>query len=100
MMLVLFAIPIVFAFANFVVSLQLGSPDVASSAVERVPLLAVLFGGPVVFSGFRAPTGCGITPAAAPDMVSNIGSASGCRGIQVDPMASEVPQWAGPSCAC
>ncbi|HZE49155.1 MAG TPA: type VII secretion protein EccCa, partial [Jatrophihabitantaceae bacterium] len=39
-----------------------------------------------------------MTSAAAPDMVNNIGGALRERlaGIQVDPTASEVPQWSGP----
>ncbi|HEY3715201.1 MAG TPA: type VII secretion protein EccCa [Jatrophihabitantaceae bacterium] len=39
-----------------------------------------------------------MTSAAAPDMVNNIGNALRERlaGIQVDPTASEVPQWNGP----
>ena len=40
-MLLFFATPIVFAFANLVLPLQIGAPDVALPAAERVLLLAV-----------------------------------------------------------
>ena len=40
-MLLFFATPLVFAFANLVLPLQIGSPDVAFPAAQRVLLLAV-----------------------------------------------------------
>ena len=40
-MLLFFATPIVFAFANYIVPLQIGAPDVSLPPAERVRLLAV-----------------------------------------------------------
>ncbi len=40
-MLLFFATPIVFAFANYIVPLQIGAPDVSLPAAQRVRLLAV-----------------------------------------------------------
>ena len=58
-MLLLFATPIVFAFANYIVPLQIGAPDVVVPAAERVRLLAV----PVRRHDRRRPAS---SPRAAP----------------------------------
>jgi cytochrome c oxidase subunit 1 len=59
-MLLLFATPIVFAFANYIVPLQIGAPDVAFPRLNAFAYWLYLFGGLMVVSGF-------VTPSGAPD---------------------------------
>src|SRR5690242_13091299 len=59
-MLLLFATPIVFAFANYVVPLQIGAPDVAFPRLNAFAYWLYLFGGLMVVSAF-------LTPGGAPD---------------------------------
>jgi cytochrome c oxidase subunit 1 len=59
-MLLLFATPILFAFANLVLPLQIGSPDVAFPRLNAFSYWLFLFGGLTVMAGF-------ITPGGAPD---------------------------------
>jgi cytochrome c oxidase subunit 1 len=56
-MLLLFATPIVFGFANCVLPLQLGAPDVAFPRLNALSYWLFLFGGLIVISGFVAPGG-------------------------------------------
>jgi cytochrome c oxidase subunit 1 len=56
-MLLLFATPIVFAFANLVLPLQIGSPDVAFPRLNAFSFWLFLFGGITAFSGFLTPGG-------------------------------------------
>lgn len=56
-MLLLFATPIVFAFANFVLPLQIGSPDVAFPRLNAFSYWLFLFGGIMVLSGLITPNG-------------------------------------------
>ena len=50
-MLLLFATPIVFAFANYILPLQIGSPDVAFPRLNAFSYWLYLFGGLIVLSG-------------------------------------------------
>jgi cytochrome c oxidase subunit 1 len=59
-MLLLYATPTVFAFANLVLPLQIGSPDVAFPRLNAFSYWLFLFGGLMVLSGF-------LTPGGAPD---------------------------------
>jgi cytochrome c oxidase subunit I len=59
-MLLLFATPLVFAFANLVLPLQIGSPDVSFPRLNALSYWLFLFGGLTVMAGF-------ITPGGAPD---------------------------------
>jgi cytochrome c oxidase subunit 1 len=59
-MLLLYATPILFGFANFVLPLQIGSPDVAFPRLNALSYWLFLFGGLIVMSSF-------LTPAGAPD---------------------------------
>ncbi|MFE9750215.1 cytochrome c oxidase subunit I [Saccharothrix saharensis] len=59
-MLLLYATPIVFGFANFILPLQIGSPDVAFPRLNALSYWLYLFGGLIAVSGF-------LTPAGAPD---------------------------------
>ncbi len=56
-MLLLFATPIVFAFANLVLPLQIGSPDVAFPRLNAFSYWLFLFGGITASSGFLVPGG-------------------------------------------
>ena len=56
-MLLLFATPLVFAFANLVLPLQIGSPDVAFPRLNAFSYWLFLFGGLVVMAGFVTPGG-------------------------------------------
>ena len=56
-MLLLFATPIVFAFANYVVPLQIGAPDVAFPRLNAFAYWLYLFGGVLVIAGFLTPGG-------------------------------------------
>ncbi|MBM2622798.1 cytochrome c oxidase subunit I [Actinoplanes sp. LDG1-06] len=56
-MLLLFATPIVFAFANFVVPLQIGAPDVAFPRLNAFAYWLYLFGGSIAVAGFLVPGG-------------------------------------------
>ncbi|GAA0251678.1 hypothetical protein GCM10010492_60100 [Saccharothrix mutabilis subsp. mutabilis] len=58
-MLLLYATPIVFGFANFL-PLQIGSPDVAFPRLNALSYWLYLFGGLIAVSAF-------LTPAGAPD---------------------------------
>ena len=56
-MLLLFATPIVFAFANFVVPMQIGAPDVAFPRLNAFAYWLYLFGGSIAVAGFLTPGG-------------------------------------------
>ncbi len=56
-MLLFFATPIVFAFSNLVVPLQIGSPDVAFPRLNAFSYWLYLFGAITATSGFLTPSG-------------------------------------------
>ncbi|HEX5496598.1 MAG TPA: cbb3-type cytochrome c oxidase subunit I, partial [Mycobacteriales bacterium] len=56
-MLLLFATPLLFAFANLVLPIQIGSPDVAFPRLNALSYWLFLFGGLIVLSGFITPGG-------------------------------------------
>src|SRR6201996_796581 len=56
-MLLFFATPIVFAFANLVLPLQIGSPDVAFPRLNAFSYWLYLFGALMACSGFFTPGG-------------------------------------------
>jgi cytochrome c oxidase subunit 1 len=57
LMLLLYATPVVFAFANMVLPLQIGAPDVAFPRLNAFSYWLFLFGGLMVLSGFITPNG-------------------------------------------
>ncbi|GAA0532439.1 cytochrome c oxidase subunit 1 [Saccharopolyspora subtropica] len=59
-MLLLYATPSVFGFANYVLPLQIGAPDVAFPRLNALSFWLFLFGGLITVSGF-------VTPGGAPD---------------------------------
>ncbi|GIE91418.1 aa3-type cytochrome oxidase subunit I [Actinoplanes regularis] len=56
-MLLFFATPIVFAFGNFVVPIQIGAPDVAFPRLNALAYWLYLFGTLIALSGFLTPGG-------------------------------------------
>lgn len=57
LMLLLYATPVIFAFANLVLPLQIGAPDVAFPRLNAFSFWLFLFGGLIVMSGFLLPGG-------------------------------------------
>jgi cytochrome c oxidase subunit 1 len=57
LMLLLFATPLFAGFANFVLPLQIGSPDVAFPRLNALSYWLFLFGGLIVLSSLFTPTG-------------------------------------------
>ena len=56
-MLLLFATPLFAGFANAIMPLQIGSPDVAFPRLNMLSYWLYLFGGLVTVSGFLSPSG-------------------------------------------
>jgi cytochrome c oxidase subunit 1 len=56
-MLLLYATPILFGFANYIVPLQIGAPDVAFPRLNALSYWLFLFGGLIVMAGFVTPGG-------------------------------------------
>src|SRR5215212_7462275 len=56
-MLLMFATPLFFAFANLVMPLQIGSPDVAFPRLNALSFWLFFFGSLIVVSGFLTPSG-------------------------------------------
>ena len=54
-MLLLFATPLFFAFANLIMPLQIGAPDVAFPRLNAFSYWLFLFGGLIAMSGFLTP---------------------------------------------
>ncbi|MER7442694.1 aa3-type cytochrome oxidase subunit I [Micromonospora avicenniae] len=56
-MLLLFATPLVFAFGNYIVPLQIGAPDVSFPRLNALAYWLYLLGGSIVVGGFLVPGG-------------------------------------------
>ncbi|WP_433607161.1 aa3-type cytochrome oxidase subunit I [Prescottella agglutinans] len=56
-MLLLYATPVVFGFANFLVPLQIGAPDVSFPRLNSLSYWMYLFGGLIATAGFITPGG-------------------------------------------
>jgi len=56
-MLLFFATPIVFAFANYIVPLQIGAPDVSFPRLNSLAYWLYLFGSALAVAGFMTPDG-------------------------------------------
>jgi cytochrome c oxidase subunit 1 len=56
-MLLFFATPIVFAFANYIVPLQIGAPDVSFPRLNSFAYWLYAFGSAIALGGFLTPTG-------------------------------------------
>ncbi|MDH6680529.1 cytochrome c oxidase subunit 1 [Rhodococcus sp. LBL1] len=56
-MLLLYATPVVFGFANYIVPLQIGAPDVSFPRLNALSYWFYLFGGLIAMGGFITPGG-------------------------------------------
>src|SRR5262245_66548012 len=56
-MLLFYATPIVFGFANLVLPLQIGAPDVAFPRLNALPFWLLLFGALIALGAFFSPRG-------------------------------------------
>src|SRR3954471_10293484 len=56
-MLLFFATPILFAFANYIVPLQIGAPDVSFPRLNAFAYWLYAFGGTLAIAGFATPGG-------------------------------------------
>ncbi|WP_137723582.1 cytochrome c oxidase subunit I [Prescottella subtropica] len=56
-MLLLYATPIVFGFANYILPLQIGAPDVAFPRLNALSYWMYLFGATIAVGGFLTPSG-------------------------------------------
>ena len=56
-MLLMFATPVVFAFGNYIVPLQIGAPDVSFPRLNAFAYWLYLFGSTLVIAGFLTPGG-------------------------------------------
>src|SRR5919202_6793717 len=56
-MLLLFATPMAFGFANWILPLQIGAPDVAFPRLNMFSFWLFLFGSLVALAGFLTPSG-------------------------------------------
>ena len=74
-MLLLFATPLFFGFANVIMPLQIGSPDVAFPRLNMLSYWFFLFGGLIAGSGFLTPSG-----------------AAGLRLVRLHPALGRRPQ--------
>jgi cytochrome c oxidase subunit 1 len=92
-MLLLYATPILFGFANYIVPLQIGAPDVAFPRLNAFSYWLFLFGGLTVLSGFLTPGGAadlgwtGYPPLSAPPTLR-------ARAVTCGSRASSSPGWA------
>jgi cytochrome c oxidase subunit I len=78
-MMLLYATPNVFGFANAVLPLQIGSPDVAFPRLNALSYWLYLFGGLIVMAGFLTPNGAAdfgwfaYTPLSRAEYSPNVG---------------------------
>ncbi|MEU6641060.1 cytochrome c oxidase subunit I [Saccharomonospora sp. NPDC046836] len=88
-MLLLYATPILFAFANLVLPLQIGSPDVAFPRLNAFSYWLFLFGGTIVVSSFATPGGAadfgwtGYSPLASAEYSPGVGGDLWIMGLIV-----------------
>jgi cytochrome c oxidase subunit I len=78
-MMLLYATPNVFGFANAILPLQIGSPDVAFPRLNALSYWLYLFGGLIVMAGFLTPNGAAdfgwfaYTPLSRSQFSPNVG---------------------------
>jgi cytochrome c oxidase subunit 1 len=79
-MLLLFATPVLFAFANYIVPLQIGAPDVSFPRLNALAYWLYLLGGVMVVGGFLTPGGAadfgwtGYTPLSEREWSPGVGA--------------------------
>src|SRR4051794_41611270 len=80
LMLLMFATPLFVGFANAVMPLQIGSPDVAFPRLNMLSYWLFLFGGLIVLSSFLTPQGAAdygwtaYTPLSGPTRTAQVGA--------------------------
>jgi cytochrome c oxidase subunit 1 len=79
-MLLLYATPIVFGFANYILPLQIGAPDVAFPRLNAFSYWLYLFGATVTVSGFFTPGGAAAFGWTAYNPLSNATNSPGPGG--------------------
>jgi len=79
-MLLFYATPIVFGFANFVLPLQIGAPDVAFPRLNAFSYWLYLFGSVIAVSGFFTPGGAAAFGWTAYSPLSNSMNSPGAGG--------------------
>ena len=79
-MLLLYATPIVFGFANFVLPLQIGAPDVAFPRLNAFSYWLYLLGALITVSGFFTPNGAADFGWTAYNPLSNVTNSPGAGG--------------------
>ena len=98
-MLLFYATPIVFGFANVVLPLQIGAPDVAFPRLNAFCYWLYLFGATIAIAGFITPGGAadfGWTAYCAADRRHTL---AGRRRRHVDHGPGRRPVWAPSSAA-
>ena len=79
-MLLFFATPLFFAFANLILPLQLGAPDVAFPRLNAFSYWLFLFGGLILISGFFTPGGAADFGWFAYSPLSDVTNSPGAGG--------------------
>ncbi|HEY3750171.1 MAG TPA: cbb3-type cytochrome c oxidase subunit I, partial [Pseudonocardiaceae bacterium] len=79
-MLLLYATPTLFGFANYILPLQIGSPDVAFPRLNALSFWLFVFGGLVVLSGFLVPGGAADFGWTAYTPLSDVSHSPGVGG--------------------
>ena len=83
-MLLLYATPILFGFANYIVPLQIGAPDVAFPRLNAFSYWLYLFGALITVSGFLTPGGAADFGWFAYTPLSDVVALAGRRRRSVD----------------
>ena len=89
-MLLFYATPIVFGFANLVLPLQIGAPDVAFPRLNALSFWLFLFGATIALAGF-------ITPGGAADFGWTAYTPADRRDPLTRALAATCGSWAWPS---
>src|SRR5699024_1859091 len=93
-MLLLYATPILFGFANVILPLQIGAPDVAFPRLNAFSYWLFLLGGLIVLSGFLMPGGAAdfgwtaYTPLSRPEASPGMGGNVWVAGLLVSGLST------------
>jgi cytochrome c oxidase subunit 1 len=79
-MLLFYATPIVFGFANYILPLQIGAPDVAFPRLNALSYWLYLFGALTALTGFATPGGAAAFGWTAYTPLSSVGNSPGVGG--------------------
>ena len=92
-LLLFYATPIAFGFANLVLPLQIGAPDVAFPRLNALSFWLFVFGALIALAGFIAPGGAADFGWTAYTPLSDGIHSPGAGGLPVDPGADR--RWIG-----